>query len=62
MSKPTPATTTQPTARVLIITNGLRLGDYKYAAGHIIDALPLADAEFRAKSGDVEILSLNPPE
>lgn len=59
MPKPTPEIAT--TARVLVITHGLRIGDHKYAAGHIIEALPIAEAEFRAKSGDVEVLNVNPP-
>lgn len=45
-------------ARVQVITQGIRIGDHICAADHIIESLPLADAEYRAKAGEVIILNL----
>ena len=59
MNKPTDETKPK-TARVEVKTNALRIGDFRYAAGHIIEALPLEEAEVRAKAGDIEIISVNP--
>ena len=56
----TTAATQPANARVCIITHALRIGDHLYAAGHVIQELPLAEAEFRAKAGELEILNLVP--
>lgn len=47
-------------ARVRVIKNKTEIGNFRYAANHIIEKLPIADAEYREGRGEVKILNIVP--
>jgi hypothetical protein len=56
-------TTPQPaagkTAQVTILKSGVRVGNHRYAQGAVI-SMDAAEVEIRTKSGEVEMIRLNP--
>jgi hypothetical protein len=48
------------TAKVCVLKNGVRIGNFRYPAGAVIDAMPLDEVSLRTTAGDVELIEVNP--